>query len=57
MCLLHKWGRWVQYEASSPARNITNKWSLCAVIEKRQKKMCKKCGKVKDELITVQVLG
>jgi hypothetical protein len=57
MCLIHKWGKWEQYEVPSPARRITNKWGLCAAIEKRQRKLCQKCGKVKDELIAVQVLG
>lgn len=57
MCFIHKWGKWQEYTVNVPARQITKKWMLCAATEKRQKKVCQKCGMVKDELITMHVIG
>lgn len=57
MCFMHKWGKWQEYSLNLPARQITKKWALAAAIEQRQRKVCQKCGKVKDELITTRVIG
>lgn len=55
MCIFHKWGRWSEYSIYLPARQITKKWMLLPATERRQRKACKRCGKVKDELITINV--
>lgn len=57
MCFPHRWGKWEQYDEAQGARLLTKKWGLCAVIERRQRKKCQNCGKVKDELIYTRFLG
>jgi len=57
MCFIHEWEKWEQYEITIPERRITKSWGLCAVKEYRQRKKCKKCGKVKDEIINTVVIG
>ena len=56
MCLIHKWGKWEQYEVRLPFRRITSKWGLCAAIEQRQRRRCQKCGKAKDETIHTRAI-
>lgn len=56
ICIIHKWGKWRQYQENIPARQITENWGLSAAIEYRQVKMCDKCGKAKDELIKTKVM-
>lgn len=57
ICFIHNWGKWEQYKIMQPARQITKRWGLCAALEHRQRKTCSKCGKVKAELINIEVLG
>ena len=54
---IHKWRKWVQYEVYIPERRITKNWGLSSVKEYRQAKSCKKCEKVKDELIRAEVIN
>jgi len=54
MCIFHNWGRWRQYDERIAERQLTDKWALRAVTEIRQCRCCKKCGKIKDELIRTQ---
>lgn len=51
MCIFHKWSQWVQYTLEIPERQVTKNYYLVAVSEYRQKRTCRKCGKVQDEYI------
>jgi len=51
MCIFHKWGKWEQYDVAVPSRMFSEKWKLSRATDHRQKKKCKKCGKVKDSYI------
>lgn len=42
---LHKWSKWKQY-------TVTGAKILVPIVEKRQKRKCKRCGKIEDELIS-----
>lgn len=58
MCFfIHKWGKWKEYDVFLPARRLTKKWVLCQAVEKRQRKVCEKCGKIKDEWIGTFVIS
>lgn len=54
MCIFHKWGKWEQYEFARDERHLTSRWSLGACIETRQRKKCERCGKVKDEYLSIR---
>lgn len=58
MCLFfHKWGKWEQYTWTGRVctsgllvpETQSGKWVDCE--EKRQKRVCSKCGKMEDEEI------
>lgn len=51
MCIFHRWSKWVQYTLKIPGRRLTKNYYLVAVSEYRQKRTCRKCGKVQDEHI------
>lgn len=52
-CIFHKWDEWKQYEVVHPEFRISKDYCLGESIEKRQKKRCLRCGKVKDEFISM----
>lgn len=56
MCLFHKWGKWKEYTVKIPERSITENWAWRAEIQKRQRKTCEKCGKIKDRLIVSHLI-
>ena len=56
MCLFHWWGKWKQYEVTLTSRRITKRLFLCEAVEQRQRRQCKWCGKVEDELIYTKVV-
>jgi len=57
MCFIfHKWSKWTQYDLPMSVfpgilapKEIRGK--ALSTIDHRQKRTCKKCGKVQDELI------
>lgn len=56
MCIFHKWSKWEKYDR--PYRYTPGiiapkevRGKVFDAIEHRQRKKCKKCGKVKDILI------
>jgi hypothetical protein len=51
MCIFHKWSNWVQYSIDS-YRIIDSKKQI-VMSEKKQKRVCKKCNKEQNELITI----
>lgn len=54
-CIFHKWDKWEQYEVVHPEFRISKNYYLVESIEHRQKKKCLRCGKVKDEFISMSV--
>ncbi len=56
MCVFHKWSKWKQYEEVGTMilgriapKSIQGK--TVSYKELRQKRLCKKCNRVQDELI------
>ena len=46
MCIFHKWGKWEQYDVTTPRVILTKNWALEKATDHMQKKKCNKCGKV-----------
>lgn len=55
MCfLIHDWNKWESYEINSYSKGLDAKGEKRIVmIEKRQKRECKKCGKLQDKRISI----
>lgn len=46
MCFFHKWSKWEQYEMDT--RQVIKGGETFSAVELRQKRTCKKCGKMQD---------
>lgn len=51
MCILHRWGKWTQYNIWQKEKLLSQDWMICEGVEKKQKRTCLKCGKVQDEYV------
>ena len=47
MCIFHKWGKWVEHVEEMVSVNMKTGIKH-DYLEKRQKRICEKCGKVED---------
>lgn len=55
----HEWGEWEQYKVYLRPRKISRRWGskiIAAAYDHRQKRKCKKCGKVEDSWVRTEVI-
>lgn len=56
MCIFHDWGRWEEYQEPVPDRILSSRRMIIGAIKHRQKRHCKRCGKVQDKQIRIQAI-